>query len=102
MPVHTMVLVFVIWCSIKVFGVDKQAVAGLDGTLIAAGTALQVCFLLMLIRDLCITSISCLNSNSSKMIETRVAIHFCCACCDNLILIAFTIWAEIMIHKPEV
>ena len=95
-----MVLIFVIWCSIKVFGVDKEAVSDLDGSLIGAGTALQVCFLIMLIRDLCFTSLTCFKSDSSKILETRVALHFFCACCDNLILIGFSIWAIIMMHKP--
>ena len=95
-----MVLIFVIWCSTKVFGVDKEAVSDLDGSLIGAGTALQICFLIMLIRDLCFTSISCFKSNSSKVMESRIVAHFLCACCDNLLLIGFSIWAEIMMHKP--
>ena len=61
MPIMCLVVLFVVLSCIYLFKADGEVLSELDGNLYQAGIAIQIYYILMMIRDGCITVSSCIQ-----------------------------------------
>ena len=103
LPVMSLVTCFVIVGSLNVFSVDSgtidQKLEG-RGNLYAPSLGLQIYFIVMLVRDLLITFISCFKGKDDN-VPIALITHWVCSFLDSVPLLVFCIWTSVTISRVE-
>ena len=100
-PLLTIVIAFVTVCSIYVFSVDHSALKRENRGVYFSGIFLQVCFLLIVLRDIAIALLAMKLDQRDGVVQAAAA-HCACAFIDILGLMALVIWATIAISADSI
>ena len=98
-----LVTCFVFVGSLKVFSVDSDMIdKKLEGrgNLYAPSLGLQIYFVIMLVRDLLITFISCFIGKEDN-VPIALVTHWMCSFLDSVPLLVFCIWTSVTISRVE-
>ena len=100
-PILTVVIAFVTVCSIYVFSVDHSALKRENSGVYFSGIFLQICFLLIVLRDIAIALVT-MKLDARDGVLQAAAAHCACALIDILVLIALVTWATIAISTDSI